>query len=143
MAEKLTSKRVEGDFYQLLKGSELAAGLSGSVYRSGTRPRDSQAEDAVVQFVTGLAGQIQTGVVLICIYFNDIDPYANGVLVEDGERSEQIETLAQQWIDSLTAAASNYLVELSQTIHTQEADTATRQHFVAVRLQYRYCDMGS
>lgn len=139
MTGRLTSKQVEGDIYKMLKGSILDAGISGSVYRSGTRPRDSKAEDAVVQFVTGLAGQVQSGVALVSIYFNDTDPYSNGVLTEDGARGAEIETLAQQWVDSLTTAGSNYIFHLAQSIHTSQAED-TGQHYVAVRLEYRHCD---
>ena len=85
-----TSKQIQGDIYNLLKGSALCSMISGDVYRSGYRPRDSRLEDAVVIFTTGLPDQIQTGVVTVNIYVPDIDPYQNGVLVEDGERTETI-----------------------------------------------------
>ena len=81
-----TSKQVQGDVYRLLKDSTLYSMISGEVYRQGYRPRDSRLEDAVVIFTAGLPDQIQTGVVTVHIYCPDIDPYGNGVLVEDGDR---------------------------------------------------------
>lgn len=132
-----TSKQVQGDIYQLLRDSTLYTMISGEVYRSGYRPRDSRKEDAVVIFTAGLAGQIQTGVVTVNIFVPDIDPYGNGVLVEDGERTEELEQLAQAWVDSLTAEVSCYLFELQETIHTSE-DEETHQHFVVVKLEYKY-----
>ena len=111
--------------------------ISGGVYRNGLRPRDSRLEDAVVTFTTGLPDQIQTGVVTINIFVPDIDPYENGVMVEDTERTEEVETLAQSWVDSLTCDVSNYRFKLQQTIYT-EAEPQTNEHFVVVKLRYSY-----
>ncbi len=132
-----TSKQVQGDIYRLLRGSELAAGISGDVYRNGMRPRDSRMEDAVVIFTTGLPDQIQTGVVTVHIYVPDIDPFGNGVLVEDGDRTEELEMLAQRWADSLTPAVSCYKFRLQQTICTEE-EVEISQHFIVVKLKYEY-----
>ena len=103
-----TSKQVQGDVYRLLKDSTLYTMISGEVYRNGYRPRDSRKEDAVVIFTTGLADEIQTGVVTVNIYVPDKDLFGNGVLVEDGERTEELERLADSWVESLTAEISNY-----------------------------------
>ena len=132
-----TSKQVQGDVFQLLKNSPLFTMISGEVYRKGYRPRDSRKEDAVVIFTTGLPTEIQTGVVTVNIFVPDIDPYDNGVLVEDGERTEKIERLAQEWFESLTAKVSCYKFKLQQTIYTEE-EADINQHFVVVKLQYKY-----
>ena len=128
-----TAKQVQTDIIALLRGSELAAEISGEVYRNGLRPRDSRLEDAVVIFTTGLPDEIETGVVTVNIYVPDIDPYENGVLVEDGERTEKLEILAQGWVDSLLGSGTNYVFELRQTIYT-EAEPDIKQHFVVVKL---------
>lgn len=132
-----TGKQVQGDVYELLKDSTLFSMISGGVYRGGYRPRDSKQEDAVVIFTTGMSDQIQTGVVTINIFVPDIDPYDNGVLVEDGERTEAIERLAADWVDSLSADISCYRFKLMQTIYTEE-ESEINQHFVVVKLAYRY-----
>lgn len=132
-----TSKQIQGDIYRLLKDSTLYTMISGEVYRSGMRPRDSRKEDAVVIFTAGLAGQIQTGVVTVNIFVPDIDPYENGVMTEDGQRTEQVEALAQAWADSLTAEVSCYQFQLQQTI-TTDYEPDISQHFVVVKLAYRY-----
>lgn len=134
-----TSKQVQGDIYQLLKDSTLYTMISGEVYRQGYRPRDSRKEDAVVIFTTGLPNQIQTGVVTVNIFVPDIDPYDNGVWVEDGERTERVERLAQEWVDSLTTKVSCYKFKLQQTIYTEE-EAEIKQHFVVVKLKYEYYD---
>lgn len=132
-----TATQIQGDVYQLLKNSTLCSMISGDVYRKGMRPRDSKLEDAVVIFTTGLPDQIQTGVVTINIYVPDIDAYNNGVMVENGLRSSQLELLAAEWVDSLKAGVSNYKFRLQQTIYTEE-DAAIKQYFVVVKLRYRY-----
>lgn len=101
------------------------------------RPRDSKLEDAIVIFTTGLPDQIQTGIVTINIYFPDIDPYNDGVMTENALRGSQLELLAAEWVDGLKAGVSNYKFELQQTIYT-EAEAAINQHFVVVKLKYRY-----
>ena len=132
-----TGKQVQGDIYQLLKGSTLSSMISGDVYRNGYRPRDSRLEDAIVTFTAGLPEQVQTGVVTINIYVPDIDPYENGVFVEDGERTAELERLAQDWVDSITAEVTSYLFKLQQTIYTEEEEEI-KQHFVVVKLSYKY-----
>lgn len=138
-----TAKQVQTDIIALLQGSELAAEISGGIYRgnsqSNYRPRDSRLEDAVVIFTAGLPDEIQTGVVTVNVFVPDTDPYDNGVLVEDGQRTETLEILAQRWVDSLLGSGTNYVFELKQTIYT-EAEPAINQHFVVVKLGYRLYD---
>lgn len=132
-----TSKQIQGDVLRLFRDSTLYTLMSGEVYRNGNRPRDSKKEDAVVIFTTGQAEEIQEGVVTLNLYVPDIDPYENGVWVEDGERTEELERQAQAWVDSLTCDISNYKFKLQQTIYTEE-EPEIHQHFVVVKLRYRY-----
>ena len=131
-----TAKEVQGDIINLLRESALAKAVSGNIYRKGYRPLNSQAEDITVGFVTGVTGEIQEGVVVINVYVADIDAIGNGTMVENGARTTEIERLADDWVQSLTASRSNYLFELSQTIYT-EAEREVHQHFVSIRLNYR------
>ena len=123
---KLTSKKVQRDVRDLLLESELAKAIDGGVYHAGTRPRDSRAEDAVVIFTGGVP---------------DVLPYGedNGVQVEDLQRVEEIEELALAFVSSLTAGRSCYRFRLLQTIHSV-AEPSINQHFVVVKLAYRYYD---
>lgn len=132
-----TGKQIQGDIYRLLYGSKLAGQLSGGVYRNGYRPRDSRKEDAIVTFTSGMADQIQTGVVTVNIYVPDIDPWGNGTWVEDGERTEQIETMAQEWLNDVSDSVTNYLFSLQQPVYT-ESEPEIRQHFVVLRIKYRF-----
>lgn len=132
-----TGKQIQGDIYRRLRDSELAGLISGEVYRSGCRPRDSRLEDATVTFTSGLPDQIETGVVTVNIFIPDIDADGNGTRMEDGARAEELEQLAQEWVDSLTAADSGYKFRLQQAIYT-EREAEINQHFVVVRLMYEY-----
>lgn len=132
-----TGKQIQGDIRRLLINSDLVKQISGEVYRNGLRPRDSRKEDAVVTFTAGLPDQIQTGVVTVNIFVPDIDPDDNGTWVEDGRRSEELEKLAQEWADSLTAGVSCYKFKLQQTIYT-ESEPDIHQHFVVIKLKYEY-----
>lgn len=135
----ITGKRIQGDIYRLLRESPIYENISGEVYRNGTRPRDSCSEDAVVTFTAGLPGQIHTGVVTINIYVPDIDPFDNGILIENGQRTEELETIAQTWVDNLTPGTAGYKFDLQQTIYTME-DAEINQHFIVVKLKYNYCN---
>lgn len=137
----ITAKQVQSDIIALLEGSELAAGVTGRIYR-GTpdgsyRPRDSRLEDLIVIFTSGEADEIETGTVTLNIYVPDIDIYGDGVLGEDGARTAEVEEMAAAWVESLTAGRSNYKFRLSQTIYTQREEDL-RQHFVVVKLAYRH-----
>lgn len=135
----LTSHKVQSDIIALLKGSRLCGAVSGDVYRKGYRPRDSHAEDIVVIFVNGIYGEVERGAVTLNIYVPDITPYNDGVFVENGRRTSDIEELASHWVESLTANKSNYKFKLLRTISTAN-DEAIHQHFVVVQLEYDYKD---
>lgn len=130
-----TAKEIQTFFYDLIKASPLATAINGGVYRHGLRPRDSKLEDITVSFVSGLANQMQTGVIAICIFVPDIDPYGNGVYVENGARTQALERVAQDWLDSNPANGSDYALRLQDTITTIE-DAEIHQHFVSVMLHY-------
>lgn len=133
----LTAKQVQNDIYQMLRTSTLSSMISGAVYKAGYRPRDSRLEDAVVIFTAGLTAEVETGVVTINIYVSDIDAFDNGVLVEDGARTAELENAASEWVETLTAEKSNYKFSLNKTIYT-EADTDIKQHFVVIMLEYKH-----
>mgnify|MGYP006962944953 FL=1 len=133
----LTAKQVQNDIYQMLRTSTLSSMISGAVYKAGYRPRDSRLEDAIVIFTAGLTAEVETGVVTINLYVPDIDAFDNGVLVEDGARTTELENAAAEWVETLTAEKSNYKFSLNKTIYT-EADTDIKQHFVVIVLEYKY-----
>lgn len=133
-----TASQIQGDIYNLLRAdTALCSMISGNVYREGYRPRDSRQEDIIVIFTTGEVGEIERGVITINIYVPDIDPYSNGVFVQDGKRTAEIEQAAAQWVQNLTADRTNYKFRLQQTIYT-ESEPDIHQHFVVISLRYDY-----
>ena len=134
-----TASEIQGDIYRFIRDDiALCSMISGDVYRNGYRPRDSRLEDIVVTFTAGNVADIETGVVTINIYVPDIDPYQNGVFVQDGQRTAELESAAARLVKSVTAEKSNYLFRLRNTIYTEQ-DPDIKQHFVVVALQYSYC----
>lgn len=131
-----TGSEIQGDVYRLLRDSTLYEHISGEVYRGGKRPRDSRKEDAVVVFTAGLPTQIESGVVTVNVYVPDTD-FGEDYPSKDGDRIARLERLCQQWVDSLTAEVSCYKFELQRTI-TDDFDPQCGQHFIVVRLYYRY-----
>ncbi len=131
-----TAKEIQDDVWRLLRDSILADELSGGMYKAGYRPRDSRKEDAIVIYTTGISDQIQEGIVTINIFVPDIDPYNDGVMVEDGNRTTQIERMAQDWVDQIATEVSDYDISLSEPIYTED-EPDIDQHFVVVRLNYR------
>lgn len=133
----LTAKQVQTDVYKMLCDSPLLAMISGTIYRAGYRPRDSKKEDIVIVFTTGLSEEIETGVVTINAYVPDIDPFENGVFVEDGQRTQEIEQALVKWVQSLTAQQSDYYFRLQKTIYTMP-DEDIKQHFVVAIIEYKH-----
>ena len=141
-----TGQQIVTDLIALLRNTALVNGVSetdtiegvgGDIYRSGTRPRDSKEEDIVVIFTTGDGAQFQSGVVTLNIFVPYIACGSDGVLYEDSERCEQIESLAQTTVNGLTANLSDYKFRLRDTIHTQQ-DDEINQSFVVVRLSFQH-----
>lgn len=134
-----TGHQIQTDLYEMLKDTVLVSALSGSIYRAGLRPRDSQLEDLMVIFTTADAEQVQEGVVTLNVYVPDICPFANGVYVENIARCEVVEGLVQTQVDAMTADKSNYKFHLNTAVHTQH-DDEIHQSFVVARLSFRYFD---
>lgn len=137
MIRKKTASEIVGDIIALIRDSELAASVSGEIYREGSRPRDSKAEDISVIFTTGEMGQMQDGVVTINVFVPQIAPFDDGVFVPDSARLEEIEAFGQRMVDSWTADRSDYRFTQNGTIRSQHNDER-RESFVVIRLAYRY-----
>lgn len=134
-----TGHDIQGEIYGMLKGSTLEQAVSGEVYNNGYRPRDSRLEDIVVTFTQSTAAQVQDGIVTVNIYVPDVDPYNNGVWVEDGARTAELERAALTWFNGIDRSATDLRLDASQPPFTME-DHASRQHFVTLRIRFRYLD---
>ena len=138
----LTAKQVQTDVIELLHNSLLEQEITGKIYR-GTpdgsyRPRGSQKEDIIVIFTQGTSDQIEQGTVTLNIYCPDVPlGMDNQTLAENGSRTQLLEHYASQWVDSLIDIPTPYKFTLQQTIWT-ERDASINQHFVVVKLNYKY-----
>ena len=131
-----TGQQIEDDIYGLLNSSSLPSIINGTVYKFGMRPKDSNLEDVVVKFVTGLDDEVQEGVVVVNIYVLDFVAYNDGIMRKDITRCTEIEMAANNWVKSLTTATSNYKFKLSKTIYTEE-EPKLKQHFTSIKLKFR------
>lgn len=130
---KKTGGQVLNDVFKLLQESGLADFVSGSLYKN-SRPFNSQLEDIVVSFKTGLDGQFQDGALTVNIYVPDIDN-GSGVKVMDSGRCTEIEVKACEIIKPFTS--SEYLFSLGSIIQTfEEPDIG--QHFVSIDLRFKH-----
>lgn len=131
-----TGQQIENDIFAMFRAGTLPKIIGGKVYKNGMRPKDSKAEDAVVCFVTCLPGQVQDGTAVVNIYVPDVKVYNDGILRKNTTRCAELEQAADEWANALSAAKSDYLFELAQTIHTEE-EPDIHQHFVTVRLKFK------
>ncbi len=138
MSNIKTETQIEKDFYRLVKNSPIASAIGGQVYRDGTRPRNSKAEDAVVIFVAGLDGQIQDGVVAVNVFVpkkpfgKDTEP------VKDIARVDALELLIRDWLDQW--ANVEYLIPADErpTIKSYD-DPKTGETFIHTRIKFKRC----
>lgn len=137
MPTALTGNRIIGDFIGLLRQTDLPLEIGGDIYRSGQRPRGSQKEDLVVILTDAGAEQFQTGTVTLNLYVPLIRNSAEGVLVENGRRCEELEEAVTEAVSSITAASSQYLLSLSGAVRTLR-DEETEQSFIVARIGFKH-----
>ncbi len=131
--------QIERDFYRMVKESPLAAAIGGSVYRAGTRPRNSKSEDAVVIFSAGLDGQIQDGVVVLNIFVpkrlfgQDTEP------VKDISRIDVLEQLVRDWLSGQPGAPEYLFPERDRPTVKSMEDPETNESYIHTRIRFRRC----
>lgn len=127
-----TGGSVEEDVYTLIKNSTLKISISGSLYREGMRPINSTTEDAIVSFLSGLDGEIQTGILNLNIYVPDI--VSDKQKVKNISRCLEMEVLANNFIQSLSLSG-DYQFTLDKMIQTFKSQDI-EQHFVNARIKF-------
>ena len=133
MATK-TEKSIERDFYEFVSKSELAKSVSGEVYRNGMRPPESEKEDIVVKFLSGLDEQIQSGIVVLNIYVPDTTIRSTGAKVEDITRVGELQDLVLTFIENNDS--TEYDLSKDGTPKSLPAD-GIEQHFIQARIKFR------
>lgn len=125
--------QIEQDIYDAL-APFFAGKVSGELYPSDTRPRDSQLEDVVIAASDATPDQYQKGRVRILIFVPDIDNNS-GRPVKDAERLQELEQLGEPIRDLLNDTLLEYAFEFLTAPSTGH-DPATPEHFVNIHLQY-------
>lgn len=108
--------------------------ITGALYMSETRPRDSRQEDAVIAAGEPSGQQIQKGRVRILIFVHDIDN-GTGAPVPNLERIQELEALGQEIIDTLHDHLPDYSFEFLTAPYSGH-NPDVREHFVNIHLQY-------
>jgi hypothetical protein len=132
---KKTASQIESDVYKYFK-DKINPLINGQTYRFGVRPLNSQKEDCVIAFLSGLDGQYQTGVININIFIptvkNNDNQYRKNFV-----RCDAIERALIPIIEESKTALRNYRLTLHQLIQTFE-DTDIKQFFINAKVKFRY-----
>lgn len=132
---KKTASQIESDVYKYFK-DKINPLINGQTYRLGVRPLNSQKEDCVIAFLSGLDGQYQTGVININIFVptvkNNDNQYRKNFV-----RCDAIERALIPIIEESKTALRNYRLTLHQLIQTFE-DTDIKQFFINAKVKFRY-----
>lgn len=126
--------QIEQDVYDAL-GTFFKGKISGELYPSDTRPRDSELEDAVIIASSPSPDQFQQGRVRILIYVRDIDN-GSGRPVKDAERLQELEQLGEPIMELLNDTLLEYAFTFLTAPDTGH-DPATPEHFVNIHLQFK------
>lgn len=133
-----TDIEIRDDIRALVRGSALAAGVSGGVF-AGTRPRSPLGEDIVVSVLSSGAGQVTEAYVNVNVYVADVTvTYADGAqgLEEDTARLRALCRLAADALHS--AHGTGWWARLAeQRVYAVEA---TGEHMINNRLLYRHAE---
>ena len=132
---KKTASQIESDVYKYFK-DKINPLINGQTYRLGVRPLNSQKEDCVIAFLTGLDGEYQSGMLNINIFVpavkNNDNQYRKNFV-----RCEAIECALMPIIEESKTALRNYRLTLHQLIQTFE-DTDIKQFFINAKVKFRY-----
>ena len=137
-----SASQVLNDLYKVVQSSLLATSVKGNVYKEGTRPLNSLTEDIVINFVSGTASQIQTGIVNINVFVPDIDN-GSGNMVCNVSRCRDIEGIATAWIETMlddelySLNLESYRFALDEMMRTMRYED-NKQHLVNIRLKFDY-----
>lgn len=132
---KKTASQIEADLYKYFK-DKINPLIDGQTYRNGVRPLNSQKEDCVISFLTGLDGQYQTGVININIFVPLVKNNDNQYR-KDFVRCDAIERALMPIIEESKTALRNYKLTLHQLIQTFE-ETDIEQFFINAKIKFRY-----
>ena len=127
-----TGSEIENDVIGLLNDSSLKEAVAG-IYADGMRPVVSGAQEAVVSFVSGTNGQIQSGMIDVNVYVPDTDA-GSGRPVKNRVSCARLEKRLAEVAGRLGMAG--YEFSAGDTIRTVRAETGN-EHYVNLRLNFK------
>lgn len=123
---------IKDELYTLLKGSQLASSVSGSVYKD-QRPLNSEKEDIIIAIVARDAGyQIQEATANVNIYVPDLRRGQEAI--EDTKRLRQLSTKAANMFGYIHTGDRDISLN-SQTIYKANG---IDWHIINNRLRIRF-----
>ncbi|MCM1079700.1 MAG: hypothetical protein NC344_10185 [Bacteroidales bacterium] len=131
-----TSTQIERDVFRIVK-SCMNGSIGGGVYRKGMRPKDSDKEDCVVAFLSGMEGQLQSGEVYVHIYVPYTSAGCRSALIPDIARIEQLEVKLTELLMEL-GNDSEYLFSYRSTPSTVELEDIRQSQLSALITYERY-----
>lgn len=127
-----TGLEIEGYIYSLAVRS---LPIRGKVYRNGTRPYNSQGEDAVVSFLSGIDGWdsfSQVGIVNLNVHVRNI--VSSTYSMKDVDRCEEIEQALLSLVEE--HRTGDYWLQTDGA--AQVTPDGDNWHVVSIRIKYRY-----
>ena len=130
-----TGSEIESDVFNIINASQLKVLIAGKVYKEGMRPLNAKTEDAIISFMTGLDGQIQTGVVTVNVYVpNMVSDPVTGVLIKNISRCRTLEILVNAIVQELVPGEYRFgLGAIVQTFPAPEIG----QHFINCKIKFQ------
>lgn len=126
-----TTADIEHDIY-LVSRDYLAGRIGGSVYKEGTRPRDSTKEDAAVVVSFASTGQRQEASAYVNIFVPDTAS-GMGERMPDKARLRQVASLDTGLAEAVNGTYTDYQATLADATDILE-EQETGQHVVSIHL---------
>ena len=122
--------QIEKDVFDIFK-DEIKRFIKGDVYLQGTRPHNSNKEDCVIGYLTGINNDVQQGKININFYVPKINIGAQKN-VKNIARILEIEDFMSRLVQR---APGEYLFVQEQTINSFEEDS--NQNLVNAQILYK------
>lgn len=126
-----TTADIEHDIYLVAK-DYLAGRIGGSVYKEGTRPRDSAKEDAVIVVSFASTGQRQEASVYVNIFVPDTAS-GHGEGMPDKARLGKVASMGEGLAEAVNDTYSDLQAALGSATGILEGQ-GTGQHIVSIHL---------
>lgn len=124
---------IEADIFLLVKNSAIATFINGEIYREGKRPLNSNKEDAVITFKTGIDGQFQDGELVLNVYVPN-QKGKGGFFEKDITRCRLVGAKMIEAIDAFTSSEYNIsLLNIPQSF----SEEGIEQYYVNARIRFK------